>query len=35
VGNPTDPAVMGKSELPKVFEIAILILDAPMDMCKV
>jgi len=34
-GRPTEPAVMGRSEPPNVFEIVILILDAPTDMWRV
>jgi hypothetical protein len=34
-GSATEPAVMGRSEPPKVLEIASLILGEPMDMCRV
>merc|ERR1711964_918856 len=34
-GRPTEPAVMGRSEPPKVLEMVILILGAPTDMWRV
>jgi hypothetical protein len=34
-GSPTEPAVMGRSEPPKVLEIVILIFGAPTDMWRV
>jgi hypothetical protein len=34
-GMPTDPAVMGRSEPPNVFDIVILIFGAPTDMRSV
>jgi hypothetical protein len=35
VGRPMEPAVMGRSEPPKVLEIAILSLDVPTDRWRV
>jgi hypothetical protein len=34
-GSPTEPAVMGRSDPPKVLEIVILIFGAPTDMWRV